>query len=130
MTERVTGPSPRPTAPVDASCAAADTGCGASTAQLGAGAREFLRALASEQRQAALELFAGGIELTVGTVAERLGIAQPTASQQLALLRRGGLLTSRRDGKQVYYRIDADAVEQSLTELQTYLRTCCPPSSR
>ncbi|MEU5995523.1 metalloregulator ArsR/SmtB family transcription factor [Spirillospora sp. NPDC047418] len=96
-------------------------------ARLGAGAREFLKALASEQRQAMLELFTGGIELTVGTVAERLGIAQPTASQQLALLRRGGLLTSRRDGKQVYYRIDARAVDQSLTELRTYLRTCCPP---
>ncbi|RFS82018.1 transcriptional regulator [Actinomadura spongiicola] len=74
-----------------------------------------------------LELFTGGTELTVGTVAERLGIAQPTASQQLALLRRGGLLTSRKHGKQVFYRVDVAAVEQSLTELQTYLRTCCPP---
>ncbi|GAA1790583.1 metalloregulator ArsR/SmtB family transcription factor [Actinomadura chokoriensis] len=96
-------------------------------ARLGAGAREFLKALASEQRQAMLELFAGGIELTVGTVAERLGIAQPTASQQLALLRRGGLLTSRREGKQVYYGIDARAIDRSLTELRTYLSTCCPP---
>ncbi|WP_169813912.1 hypothetical protein [Actinomadura kijaniata] len=48
-------------------------------------------------------------------------------SGQLALLRRGGLLTSRKDGKQVHYRIDATAVERSLTELQDYLRTCCPP---
>lgn len=128
LTERTTGQPP--TAPVDASCTAADAGCDPSAAHLGARAREFLKALASEQRQAMLELFTGGIELTVGTVAERLGIAQPTASQQLALLRRGGLLTSRRDGKQVYYRIDADAVEQSLAELQTYLRTCCPPSDR
>ncbi|TDB74304.1 transcriptional regulator [Actinomadura sp. KC216] len=77
-----------------------------------------------------LELFTGGIELTVGTVAERLGIAQPTASQQLALLRRGGLLISRKQGKQVHYRIDAAAVERSLTELQTYLRTCCPPATQ
>ncbi|GAA1536503.1 hypothetical protein GCM10009678_18630 [Actinomadura kijaniata] len=97
------------------------------TARLGDGAREFLRALASEQRQRTLELFAGGVELTVGTVAGRLGISQPAASQQLALLRRGGLLTSRKDGKQVHYRIDATAVERSLTELQDYLRTCCPP---
>ncbi|MFI0351316.1 ArsR/SmtB family transcription factor [Actinomadura sp. 9N407] len=73
-------------------------------------------------------LFAGGIELTVGAVAERLGIAQSTASQQLALLRRGGLLISRKDGKHVHYRVDSPRVEQSLTELQTYLRTCCPPA--
>jgi DNA-binding transcriptional ArsR family regulator len=96
--------------------------------ELGPGAREFLKALASEQRQQMLQLFTGGVELTVGTVAERLGIAQPTASQQLALLRRGGLLTSRKDGRQVYYRIDTAAVERSLRELQGYLRTCCPPA--
>ncbi|TYB43864.1 ArsR/SmtB family transcription factor [Actinomadura chibensis] len=106
-------------------------GCGTGeAAQLGQQAREFLRALASEQRQQMLELFTGGIELTVGTVAERLGIAQPTASQQLALLRRGGLLTSRKHGKQVFYRIDAATVEHSLNELQTYLRTCCPPDAQ
>ncbi|URM96572.1 hypothetical protein LUW76_20785 [Actinomadura madurae] len=74
-----------------------------------------------------LELFTGGIELTVGTVAQRLGVGQSNASQQLALLRRGGLLTSRRDGKQVYYRIDSAAGDRSLTELRDYVRNCCPP---
>ncbi|NKZ02351.1 helix-turn-helix transcriptional regulator [Actinomadura latina] len=103
-------------------------GCGGTAAApLGAGAHEFLKALASEQRQQMLELFAGGVELSVGTVAERLGVGQSNASQQLALLRRGGLLTSRRDGKQVLYRIDSAAVDRSLTELRDYLRTCCPP---
>ncbi|WP_315987197.1 metalloregulator ArsR/SmtB family transcription factor [Actinomadura sp. HBU206391] len=89
--------------------------------------RDFLKGLASEQRQQMMELFTGGVELTVGTVAERLGIGQSTASQQLALLRRGGLLTSRRDGKQVHYRVDVAAVEKSLDELRDYLRRCCPP---
>ncbi|MFB4313866.1 ArsR/SmtB family transcription factor [Actinomadura sp. 21ATH] len=89
--------------------------------------RDFLKGLAGEQRQQMLELFAGGIELTVGAVAERLGIAHSTASQQLALLRRGGLLASRKEGKQVYYRIDTPAVEALLTELRDYLRACCPP---
>lgn len=103
-------------------------GCAAVVEQPSDKLRDFLKGLASEQRQQMLELFAGGVELTVGTVAERLGIGQSTASQQLALLRRGGLLTSRRDGKQVRYRIDTPAVEQSLTELGTYLRNCCPPT--
>ncbi|GAA4305359.1 ArsR/SmtB family transcription factor [Actinomadura luteofluorescens] len=104
-------------------------GCdGTPAAPLGAGAHEFLKALASEQRQQMLELFAGGIELSVGAVAERLGVGQSNASQQLALLRRGGLLTSRRDGKQVLYRIDSAAIDRSLTELRDYLNTCCPPA--
>ncbi|OLT13334.1 hypothetical protein BJF79_20900 [Actinomadura sp. CNU-125] len=74
-----------------------------------------------------LELFTGGVEITVGAVAERLAISQPAASQQLAILRRGGLLTSRKVGKQVRYRVDSAAVDASLTELRTYLHTCCPP---
>lgn len=105
-----------------------DLGCGAAVEPPSEKLREFLKGLASEQRQQMLELFAGGVELTVGTVAERLGIGQSNASQQLALLRRGGLLTSRKDGKQVRYRVDTPAVERSLTELQNYLRTCCPPT--
>lgn len=112
----------------DVGAAASGAGCGSAAVELGAGAREFLKALASEQRQQMLELFAGGIELTVGAVAESLDVGQSNASQQLALLRRGGLLTSRKAGKQVFYRIDTAAVERSLTELQVYLRTCCPPA--
>ncbi|WP_433331740.1 ArsR/SmtB family transcription factor [Spirillospora sp. CA-294931] len=100
--------------------------CGDAGAQLSATAHDFLKALASEQRQELMALFAGGVELTVGTVAERMGIGQSSASQQLAILRRGGLLVSRRDGKQVRYRVDGPAIERSLVELQSYLRRCCP----
>jgi DNA-binding transcriptional ArsR family regulator len=129
MVKPVTGPptSTDPTAENASTTSSLGDGCGASAVSLTAGARGFLKALASEQRQQMLELFTGGIELTVGTVAQRLGIGQSNASQQLALLRRGGLLTSRRDGKQVHYRIDSAAVDRSLTELRGYLYTCCPP---
>jgi DNA-binding transcriptional ArsR family regulator len=101
--------------------------CGAAVAPPSEKLREFLKGLASEQRQQMLELFAGGVELTVGTVAERLGVGQSNASQQLAILKRGGLLASRREGKQVLYRVDTSSVERSLDELRDYLRTCCPP---
>lgn len=103
-------------------------GCGTAAEPPGEKLRDFLKGLASEQRQQILGLFAGGAELTVGAVAGRLGIGQSNASQQLALLRRGGLLTSRKDGKQVRYRADTRSIERSLTELQNYLRTCCPPT--
>jgi DNA-binding transcriptional ArsR family regulator len=103
--------------------------CAATAARLGTAGREFLKALAGEQRQQMLELFTGGVELTVGGVAERMGIAHSTASQQLALLRRGGLLASRKHGKQVYYRVDSATIESALAQLQSYLRTCCPPEA-
>ncbi|SCF35457.1 DNA-binding transcriptional regulator, ArsR family [Micromonospora purpureochromogenes] len=87
--------------------------------------QEFLKALGSPTRQRIMLLFAGGAELSVGQVAERTGISQATASQQLTLLRRGRVVTSRRDGKTVYYRADRDGAVAALAKLQSYLMTCC-----
>lgn len=86
---------------------------------------EFLKALASSSRQRIMLLFSQGAELSVGEVAERAGIGQSTASEQLTLLRRGGILTSRREGKIVLYRADRDGVLEVLDDLRTYLLTCC-----
>ncbi|WP_416046720.1 metalloregulator ArsR/SmtB family transcription factor [Cupriavidus basilensis] len=44
-------------------------------------------------------------ELSVGELEERLGIRQPTLSQQLAVLRENGLVTTRREGKSIFYSI-------------------------
>ncbi|CAM3769626.1 Biofilm growth-associated repressor [Occultella aeris] len=70
-------------------------------------------------------LFASGAELSVGEIAERAGIGQSTASHQLQLLRRGGIVTPRRDGKVVLYRADRDGMSQALGDLQDYLKVCC-----
>ncbi len=88
-------------------------------------AQEFLRALASPTRQSIMLLFARGEELSVGEVADRTGVGQSTASQQLAILRRGRVVVSRRDGKTVYYRADRDGMADALSELQRYLANCC-----
>jgi DNA-binding transcriptional ArsR family regulator len=90
-------------------------------------ARDFLKALASETRQQMMMLFADSRELSVGQVAERCGLGQSTASEQLAILRRGGLVTVNRDGKQVRYRADTASVAARLADLQAYLSCCCPP---
>lgn len=49
------------------------------------------------------ELAAG--ERKVGELEERLGIMQPTLSQQLTVLRNGALVVTRRDGKHIYYKM-------------------------
>jgi DNA-binding transcriptional ArsR family regulator len=86
---------------------------------------EFLRALASSTRQRIMLLFARGEELSVGQVAERVGIGQSTASQQLASLRRGKVVVARREGKTVYYRADRAGMAAALADLQRYLERCC-----
>ncbi|MFG3702255.1 ArsR/SmtB family transcription factor [Micromonospora sp. NPDC047620] len=87
--------------------------------------QDFLKALGSPTRQRIMLLFARGAEMSVGEVAERIGISQATASQQLTLLRRGGAVTSRRDGKTVFYRADRDGARAALADLHSYLTTCC-----
>jgi DNA-binding transcriptional ArsR family regulator len=70
-------------------------------------------------------LFARGAELSVGEVAERAGIGQSTASEQLAQLRRGGIVTARKEGKVGLYRGDRERSARALADLQAYLRFCC-----
>lgn len=94
-------------------------------AELAPATHDFLKALAGPTRQRIMLLFARGAELSVGEIAERIGLSQPAASQQLALLHRGGILTSRRHGKTVLYRSDRDAALAALEDLQKYLRSCC-----
>jgi DNA-binding transcriptional ArsR family regulator len=87
--------------------------------------REFLKALSSPTRQRIMLLFARGAELSVGEVAEQVGIGQSTASEQLAILRRAGIVMYRREGKIVLYRSDRDGAVEVLADLQAYLQTCC-----
>ena len=93
--------------------------------ELAAATHDFLKALASPTRQRIMLLFARGAELSVNEVAEQAGIGQSTASQQLDLLRRGGVVTSRREGKTVLYRADKDGSAMALADLQAYLQNCC-----
>ena len=91
--------------------------------------QDFLKALASDTRQQIMMLFAAGKELTVGEIAQCCGLGQSTTSEQLTILRRGGLVQSTRDGKLVRYRADSTSISARLTELQGYLACCCPPAS-
>lgn len=94
-------------------------------AELQPATHDFLKALASSTRQRIMLLFFDGAALSVGEVAERAGISQSTASQQLALLRRGRVVTAERHGKTVLYRGDKDGMRAALSELQAYLEVCC-----
>jgi DNA-binding transcriptional ArsR family regulator len=87
---------------------------------------DFLKALASETRQRILlDVFGDGGERTVGEVAAIAGLGQSTASEHLATLRRAGILTSRREGKETYYRPDRARILASLHRLMEVVSHCC-----
>ena len=62
-------------------------------------------ALSDKTRLRLLALMADG-EVPVGFLADSLGESQPKTSRHLAYLRNAGLVSSRRDGKRIYYNID------------------------
>ena len=88
--------------------------------------QDFLHGLASETRQKILfQVFFDGQEHTVGQVAQQTELGQSTASEHLALLKRARILTSRREGKEVYYRPNREGIVSSLAQLTTFLTQCC-----
>ena len=44
-------------------------------------------------------------EVHVGALCEQLGLGQPAVSHHLALLRHGGIISPRRDGKNNFYHL-------------------------
>jgi ArsR family transcriptional regulator len=85
----------------------------------------FLKALASEKRQEMMFLFLEKGEITVNEVAERIGIGQSTASEQLAILKRAGILLSRKKGKEVYYYPNKSNVMKLLQRFTSIISDCC-----
>ena len=62
-------------------------------------------------------------EKCVGELEEALGIGQPTLSQQLGVLRENDIVLTRREGKNIYYRM---AHSQALALVGTlYDQYCC-----
>ena len=85
----------------------------------------FLKSLASESRLNIVLLFLDGQERTVNQIAEAVGLGQPATSEHLALLRQAGVLISRKEGKEVYFRPDRSRVLNTLDTLNQLLRSCC-----
>jgi DNA-binding transcriptional ArsR family regulator len=65
------------------------------------------RALGDPKRLCVLESLAAG-EMSVSELSTRVNCQVPNMSQHLAVLRAAGLVSTRRDGSNVYYRL-ADA---------------------
>ena len=64
-----------------------------------------LKALADESRLALLRML-NEREITVGELAQKIELSEPTVSHHLARLREAGLVTLRMAGNQRYYRVN------------------------
>lgn len=79
-------------------------------------AAELLTAMANPKRLLILCHLLGQ-ELNVGQLAERVDLAQSPLSQHLSKLRALRLVSARREGQQVLYRLASEDVARILTTL-------------
>ena len=87
-------------------------------------AAQLLRLLSNERRLLVMcHLLVHG-EMSVGALAEAVGLAQPALSQHLAMMRSQGLLATRRAAQTIHYRV-ADPKAGRIVEVLHEL--FCPP---
>jgi DNA-binding transcriptional ArsR family regulator len=90
-------------------------------------ASELLKALSNRHRLLILCQLIGG-EKPVGQLADFLGVRDSTASQHIALLRRDRIISGRRDGQTIWYRIASQPAREVMQVL--YASYCSGSKSR
>ena len=85
----------------------------------------LLKALANPDRLLLLCQLSQG-EHCVSEMEGLLGIQQPTLSQQLGVLREERLVTTRREGKQIFYSL---ASKEALAVMQVLYQQFCEPDT-
>jgi DNA-binding transcriptional ArsR family regulator len=86
----------------------------------------LMKVLSNPDRLMLLCQLADG-ERNVGELEDALGIAQPTLSQQLTVLRSESLVATRREGKNIYYRL---ASPRALAVMQVLYAQFCASAKR
>ncbi len=74
----------------------------------------LFRALDDPTRRRILDLL-GQRDLPAGEIAREFALGKPTVSHHLALLRRAGLVSSRKVGQSVVYRLEATVLDECLS---------------
>jgi ArsR family transcriptional regulator, arsenate/arsenite/antimonite-responsive transcriptional repressor len=85
--------------------------------------RELLNALADPARQDLVQVLARA-ELNVGAIAARVTLSRPTVSHHLGILKRAGLVRTRKEGREVFYRLDKSRITATLQGLLDSLNCC------
>ena len=80
-------------------------------------AAAIARALADPKRLCVVERLAEG-ERSVSELSREVGCQVPNMSQHLTVLRSAGLVTSRRDGSTIFYRLADERVLDAYRMLQ------------
>jgi ArsR family transcriptional regulator, arsenate/arsenite/antimonite-responsive transcriptional repressor len=74
---------------------------------------EVFKALSDPTRREILRLLAGG-EKSAGELAEKFDMTKPSMSHHFSVLKEADLITSRREGQQIFYAVNTTVVQDVL----------------
>ncbi len=74
---------------------------------------DAFKALADPTRREILRLLRQR-EMTAGELAEQFDMSKPSVSHHFSVLKQADLISSRREGQQIYYSLNTTAVEDLL----------------
>lgn len=77
------------------------------------GMQETLRALADPTRREILNMLKKG-KMPAGDIADHFSITGAAVSRHLSVLREAGLITDEREGKFIFYALNASVLEEIL----------------
>lgn len=80
------------------------------------GFHESLKAMSDKTRREILYLLRNG-DMTAGDIAAHFSMTQATVSHHLSVLKDGGLVTDRRDGKYIFYELSTSVIEEIMAWL-------------
>lgn len=73
---------------------------------------EIIRAINHPMRKDMIQMMDEKGSITVTEIYEKLKIEQSVCSQQLAILRKAGIVKTSKDGKKVHYSVNADRLAE------------------
>ncbi|NLE12694.1 MAG: winged helix-turn-helix transcriptional regulator [Clostridiales bacterium] len=81
------------------------------------GIQDTMRALADPTRRTILNLLKKG-RLSAGEIAEHFDISMPAVSKHLSVLKEADLIRDRREGKYIFYELNASVLDEALLWLK------------
>lgn len=79
-------------------------------------------ALGDEHRQRILLTFDKGERLNVGQLVSVSTLSRSAVSHHLKILRDAGVLESRKEGKEVYFWVNRDKLDESISAVLNYIK--------
>jgi ArsR family transcriptional regulator, arsenate/arsenite/antimonite-responsive transcriptional repressor len=83
---------------------------------------EAFKALADPTRREILRMLRSG-EMTAGELSNHFDMAKPSVSHHFAVLKQADLVTSRREGQQIYYALNTTVAEDLMAMIWDLLPT-------